>query len=618
MDSNQIRSKYIDFFIKKDHKLIEPAPMVPPDDPTTLFTSSGMQQLVPYLKGEPHPMGKRLVDSQPCFRAEDIDEVGDNRHTTFFEMLGNWSLGDYFKKEQLPWFFEFLTDVVGLSPTKLYVTVFAGDKIAPKDNQSIRLWQDIFKTRKPTRDKMKGFDPQVKIYSYPAQENWWSRAGVPENMPPGEIGGTTSEVFYDFATPHDPVFGKVCHLNCNCGRFLEIGNSVFMEYEKQKDGSFKILPNKNVDFGGGLERITAASQNTQDIFMSDLFSEAIKALENITKSNTNYSQTPKPYRVIVDHLRASVFMIANGIKPTNKQQGYILRRLIRRSMVYSRKLGMIGDEWLSNAIPHVASPYTKTYRQIDKKIPEISETITREVDQFRKTISKGLKEIDKATPAIVDGKFLFNSLATYGLPVELTTELVEEKGIQISPDALKEFKIEYQKHQDLSRTSSTGMFKSGLADKSETTIKLHTSTHLLHKALREIIGDYVRQEGSNITADRLRFDFSHTEPLTDAEIREVEKLINQKIKEDLPIHKTIENKDQALKSGALAFFKETYSDKVSVYTIGRDPKKNWFSKELCTGPHVKSTGEIGGLKLTEQKSIGAGIRRIYAVLDKSS
>jgi alanyl-tRNA synthetase len=619
MNTNEIRTQFIEFFIKRGHAKIPPAPIVPPEDPTTLFTSSGMQQLVPFLKGREHPMGNRLVDSQPCFRAEDIEEIGDNRHTTFFEMLGNWSLGDYFKKEQLPWFFAFLTEEVGLDPKRLYVTVFAGDTNVPRDKESVSIWQEILETKTAAKKGMEGFDPKVKIYTYGADKNWWSRAGVPDNMPPGEIGGPDSEVFFDFGAERkihekSPLKDDSCHLNCECGRFLEIGNSVFMQYEKQKDGRFKPLPNKNVDFGGGLERIAAASQNTPDIFMSDLFSEAVQVLDNITKTNTNYTRTPKPYRIIIDHLRASIFMVSGDIEPSNKQQGYVLRRLIRRAMVYANRLGLSGDEWFSNTMPHLVRPYVKVYQQIDEKIPEISETITKEIDRFRKTIDRGLREINKTNATRIDGKFLFNSLATYGLPVELTSELVEEKGISISQSALEEFKEEYQKHQKLSRAASAGMFKGGLADKSENTIKLHTATHLLHKALREVLGDHVRQEGSHVTAERLRFDFSHQKALTDEEVQKVESLINQKIKENFPVHKTVENKDQALKSGALAFFKETYPKKVSVYTIGKDPNKNWFSKELCGGPHVKETGKIGGVEIFKQQAVGAGIRRVYAKL----
>jgi alanyl-tRNA synthetase len=616
METNQIRSKYIEFFVKKGHKEIPSAPIVPPEDPTTLFTSSGMQQLVPFLKGEPHPIGKRLVDSQPCFRAEDIEEIGDNRHTTFFEMLGNWSLGDYFKAEQLPWVFEFLTKVIGLDSNKLYATVFAGDGQVKTDEESIAILQKLFKTKQPAKEGKKGFDPKIKIYTYAAKENWWSRAGVPENMPPGEIGGPDSEVFYDFGAElkiHEksPFKDSPCHLNCECGRFLEIGNSVFIQYEKQKNTSFKPLPNKNVDFGGGLERIAAASQNTPDMFQSDLFVPVIREIEEISGKKYE-SENKQPMRIIADHLRAATFMLAQGVIPSNKTQGYILRRLIRRSVVKMKKLETPSTTELGKQVYHAVG---KTYKGIylepkTKEFLQAETTLSEEIHKFEKALDRGVKVIKKHP--LIDGKLAFDLLQTFGFPWELTLEMAAERGQKIDK---KQFQKEFRSHQELSRKASAGMFKGGLADKSEATIKLHTTTHLLHKALREVLGDHVRQEGSHVTAERLRFDFSHPKALTDAEIQKIENLINQKIKENLPVHKTIENKDRAFKSGALAFFKETYPDQVSVYTIGKDPKRDWFSKEICGGPHVKSTGEIGAIKITKQQSIGTGLRRLYAELN---
>lgn len=614
MTANQIRKQYLKFFVKHDHKEIPPAPIVPPEDPTTLFTSSGMQRLVPFLKGEPHPMGTRLVDSQPCFRAEDIEEIGDNRHTTFFEMLGNWSLGDYFKNEQLHWFFEFLTEVVGFEKTRLFVTVFEGGGDVPRDEESIKIWQEIFRINTPAQKGIEGFDPTVKIYTYGAKENWWSRVGVPENMPPGEIGGPDSEVFFDFGDKpkiHEdsPYKAQKCHLNCECGRFLEIGNSVFMEYEKQKAGNFKPLPNKNVDFGGGLERIAAASQNTQDIFQSDLFVPVIKKIEEV--SGKKYErENQEPMRIIADHLRAATFMLAQGIIPSNKTQGYVLRRLIRRSVVKMYKLQVASTVEIGKQVFHtIGDTYKGVYLEPDAKEFLQSENIfTEEIRKFEKTLNRGLKVLEKHP--VIDGKLAFDLLQTYGFPWELTLELASERGQKIDKS---QFQKELQAHQELSRQASAGMFKGGLADRSEATIKLHTATHLLHKALREVLGAHVRQEGSHVTAERLRFDFSHPKALSEAEIKKVENLVNQKIKENLPVRKTIENKDEALKSGALAFFKETYPDKVSVYTIGKDVKNDWFSKELCGGPHVGSTGEIGKIKITKIQSIGSGIRRLYAV-----
>ena len=562
MDSREIAESYLSFFKKQGHAVIPPAPLVPPDDPTTLFTSSGMQQLVPYLKGEIHPMGKRLVDAQPCFRAEDIDEVGDNRHTTFFTMLGNWSLGDYFKTEQLAWFWQWLTEELKLPKDRLAVTVFEGNQDVKKDETSAKIWQALGLTKE-------------QIWYYPAQKNWWSRAGEPEKMPAGEIGGPDSEVFFEFTqVKHDPKFGKTCHPNCDCGRWLEIGNSVFMEYEKQADASFKPLPKQNVDFGGGLERLTAASQNQPDIFQTDIFVELIKAdpTENLSDN-----------RLIADHLRASVAMINEGISPGNKKQGYILRRLIRRAAI---KL----------ADPKNLTDFIKYFQPQT----EAAAVLNDEIKKFSTSLAIGKKVLSRAKT--IDEALAFDIFQSYGLPFEVIAAVTQVKLNRAKFEALLE------QHSQKSRTASAGMFKGGLADQSEITTKYHTATHLLQAALRQVLGQHVRQEGSNITADRLRFDFAHPQALSEAEMQRVEELMNAKITANLPVVKTIEAKDTALKSGAMAFFRENYPNKVSVYTIGD------FSKELCGGPHVGSTAAIGGVKLVKQESIGAGKRRIYAVL----
>ena len=617
MNSSQVRQKYLNFFKKRDHAVIPAAPLVPADDPTTLFTGSGMQQLVPYLKGQPHPMGKRLVDSQPSFRAEDIEEVGDNRHTTFFEMLGNWSLGDYFKKEQLPWFFEFLTQEVGLDPRRLYVTVFAGNRSISKDEESIKIWQELFKTKAPAQPGEEGFDPKTKIYLYDAAKNWWSRAGVPVNMPIGEIGGPDSEVFYDFDPDEklkihekSPFTNKQCHINCDCGRFLEIGNSVFMQYEKIEEGLFKPLPKKNVDFGGGLERFVAASENQVDIFKTDLFWPIIEEIEKST-SKKYEGKNKIPMRIIADHLKAAVFMTKGGLEPDNKKQGYVMRRLIRRAVVKMKQLDIVPLKVLPSICQRVIEIYGNLY--FDKQAYEIHPVIGEEIESFERTIHRGTKLLQTGE---IDGRLLFDLYQTYGFPLEISKELLSEWGRPITSKIEKDFENEKQKHQNLSRTASVGMFKGGLADHSETITKLHTATHLLHQALRKVLGDHVHQEGSNITAERLRFDFTHPKALTPEEIKKVEALVNQKIKEDLPVHKTVEDKDKALESGALAFFREKYPDKVSVYTIGKDVKKDWFSKELCGGPHVTSTGKIGGVTIVKEAAVGAGKRRIYAELKK--
>jgi len=576
MTTNEIRQAYLDFFTDKirQHKKFPPAPLVPPDDPTTLFTSSGMQQLVPYLKGELHPMGKRLVDSQPCFRAEDIEEVGDNRHTTFFEMLGNWSLGDYFKQDQLNWLWEFLTKILKLPQEKLHVTLFKGNKHVPKDKDSLDVWKKI------------GL-PESRVHFYPAKYNWWSRAGTPDQMPPGIIGGTTSEVFFEFdSVKHDKKFADKCHPNCECGKFIEIGNSVFMEYEKQPDGSLKPLPKQNVDFGGGLERLAQVVQNQPDIFQIDIFKPIIEEIEK--SCDKKYQGNNKTsMRVIADHLRAAKAMINEGVEPSNKQQGYILRRLIRRSAIKFRQLaGKLDPQALA-------------------KIVKTKPALVEEIKKFQSTLDRGLKEFEKLEPNQLNELNAFDLFQTYGFPFEISEELFREKGQILDK---KKFDQVFEDHKKLSRTASAGMFKGGLEDQSGATKKLHTATHLLHQSLRQILGDHVRQQGSHITAERFRFDFTHPQALTDGQLKKIETLINQQIKKDLKVKKAIVTKDQALKSGALAFFKETYPDKVSVYSIGN------FSKELCGGPHVSSTGEIGGVKITKEESIGAGKRRLYAVL----
>ncbi len=600
MKAQDIRQKYLDFFKSKRHVEIPAAPIVPKDDSTTLFTSSGMQQLVPYLKGQPHPMGRRLVDSQPCFRAEDIEEVGDNRHTTFFEMLGNWSLGDYFKKKQLNWFWQFLIEELALPKDRLHVTVFAGTQDVPKDEEAYQIWRDL------------GVPPD-HIHWYGPEKNWWSRAGAPDNMPPGEIGGPDSEVFYDFGPEfnlhqNSPYQDQPCHVNCDCGRFLEIGNSVFMQYEKQADGSFKPLPNQNVDFGGGLERLAAATQNTPDVFQIDLFQPLLHILERQSRqSYTNTRFTPH-MRIITDHLRAAAFMAGQGVYPANKMQGYVLRRLLRRATLKAKQLGIQDiTSTFTSVIDQVFAIYHHLYFP-QTNLTQVNQIISQEISKFERALNRGLKQFYKHSR--IDAKIAFDLFQTYGFPLELTLELAQDKGQKID---IKEFKQEFQRHQEKSRSASKGLFKGGLADHSQKTIAFHTATHLLHQALRTVLGPHVRQIGSNITPQRLRFDFTHDRQLTPQELKQIETLINQKISEDLPVFHTVEDKDKALASGALAFFNEKYPDKVSVYTIGKDPQKDWFSKELCGGPHVSSTGKIGHVKIKKEEGLGTGKRRLYLV-----
>jgi len=620
MTPDELRQKYLNFFVARGHIIIPSAPLIPINDPSTLFTSSGMQPLVPYLLGETHPQGTRLVDSQKSFRSQDIEEIGDNRHTTFFEMLGNWSLGDYFKSDQLPWFFEFLTSPdtgLGLDPNKLYVSVFEGNDSVPRDDESIQIWQRLFNTKSPAKPGKEGFNSDTKIYTYPAQKNWWSRSGTPDKMPPGEPGGPDSEMFYDFGKElhlhqNSPFKDQQCHINCDCGRFLELGNSVFMQYQQTKKGGIQELPKKNVDYGGGLERILAAINEDPDIFNTGLFLPIIHQLEKISGKNYQDPLYTASFRVIADHIKAAVMLASDGVYPGNKEQGYFSRRLIRRAVRHGNMLG-IDQNFTSDLVPVVANIYKHPYPEVHKQVSHIQQILEEEEKKFRRTLTKGLKEFDKlASQSQISATDLFHLYETYGFPLELSLEEATSRHLQLEADIESKFQDAKKGHASASRTASAGMFKGGLADHSETVTKLHTATHLLHRALRHVLGDHVHQEGSNITVERLRFDFSHPTAITLEQINLIETEINTQIQANLPVTKTIEAKDEALKSGAMAFFKEKYPDKVSVYTIG-DPN-HFYSKEFCGGPHVASTGEIGIVKIKKQEAIGAGKRRIYAVL----
>lgn len=616
MTPNQLRAAYIKFFVDRGHVEIPSASLVPENDPTTLFTSSGMQPLVPYLLGQPHPAGKKLVNSQKSFRSQDIEEVGDNRHTTFFEMLGNWSLGDYFKKEQLQWFFEFLTKEVKLDPNRLFVTVFSGNSAVPHDTESVEIWKTIFSSVKIEAKDVEDAETKGmqdgRIFYYGEKKNWWSRSGVPSAMPAGEPGGPDSEVFYDFGEElhlheNSQFSQQQCHVNCDCGRFMEIGNSVFMQYQKQADGSFKELPQKNVDFGGGFERILAAMDNTIDVFTTDLFRPVLTTIEEI--SHTSYDgEYKRNFRIIADHVRASVMLAADGVVPSNKEQGYVLRRLIRRAVRFGKLLG-IQTPFMSEVAQPVIDHYKTVYTNVGENSVNILSTLQEEEQKFGKTITKGLKELEKLPT--LNGDVAFTLYETYGFPFELTEEIARERGQQVEYGT---FRKAFEKHQALSRTASKGMFKGGLADHSEIVTKYHTATHLLHAALREVLGKHVTQQGSNLTAERLRFDFSHPRPLTEEQKKKVVSIINEKIAAALPVTHQFMKKDEALAQGALAFFQEKYSDTVSVYTIGVDPKNDWYSKELCGGPHVTNTQEIGPVKIIKEESIGSGKRRIYLQL----
>jgi alanyl-tRNA synthetase len=620
MKSNEVRSKFIAFYEKNGHKEIPSAPLVPENDPTTLFTSSGMQPLIPYLLGASHPLGKRLVDSQKSFRAQDIDEVGDNRHTTFFEMLGNWSLGDYFKKEQLPWIFTFLTKELGLDPNRLYVSVFEGTTDVPKDEESIAIWKELFASV--------GIDAKLgeRIFTYPAKKNWWSRSGEPEKMPPGEPGGPDSEVFFDFGIErglHEKSAFKneACHPNCDCGRFMEIANSVFMQYQKQADGSLKELAQKNVDFGGGLERMVAATNDDPDVFRTDLFSRVISEIESFTKKN--YSESEKvtqSMRVIADHLKAAVFMLNGGLRPSNKQQGYVLRRLIRRSVVKMHQLGMTGskEELAKQVYKAIGATYEGVYFDISN--PEFAlseEALLEEIRRFEKALHNGMSVLAKHQ--MITGVVAFDLLQSFGFPWELTYELALDKGQQVDRN---EFQQEFRKHQELSRTAAAGMFKGGLADHSEATTKLHTAHHLLLASLQKIVDPTIKQRGSNITAERLRMDFNFVRKLTPEELKAVEDLVNEQIGKNLAMQRVEMPREDAEKIGAQMEFGHKYPDRVSVYILGLtkgvEPQhatnKDYFSAEFCGGPHVDFTGTLGHFTIQKEESAGAGIRRIYGLL----
>jgi alanyl-tRNA synthetase len=617
MKAKEIRQKYLDFFKLKNHKIIPSASLLPENDPTTLFTGSGMQPMVPYLLGETHPEGTRIVDSQKCFRAGDIDDVGDNRHTTFFEMLGNWSLGDYFKKEQIDWIFEFLTRELNLDPSRLYISVYRGNEKykLKKDEEAVIIWQEKFKSvgidAKTVDNAEKNGMQDGKIFYYPEKENWWSRVGVPENMPEGEPGGPDSEMFWDFGAElklheNSEWKDKPCHPACDCGRFLEIGNNVFMQFIKTKDG-FDELKNKNIDFGGGLERLAVAVNDTPDIFLSDIFESLRNKIETTTgkKYGENENQT-KAFRVIMDHLRGATFLIADGATPSNKDQGYFTRRLIRRAVRFAHDLD-VSFNFTADVANVVIDEYQDYYAELKNKKEIILSKITKEEDKFRKTLKNGLKEFEKKEK--INGKEAFDLYQTYGFPIEMTKELAEEKGIKINE---KEFNKELEKHQELSRTASAGKFKGGLADSGGETAKLHTATHLLNAALRKILGDHVYQKGSNITAERLRFDFTHGEKLTPEEKQQVEELVNKAIQDELPISFEEISVKEAKGKGAIGVFDSKYDQKVKVYKVGEGD--NIFSMEICGGPHVKSTGELGGFKIKKEQSSSAGIRRIKAVL----
>jgi len=602
---NEIREKYLAFFKARGHVIVSSASLVPEGDATTLFTGNGMQPMVPYLLGASHPSGTRIADVQKSFRAEDIAEVGDNRHTTFFEMLGNWSFGDYWKKEQLTWCFEFLTKELGFPKERLWVTCFEGDteKGIPKDTESAEIWKEL------------GI-PEDHIRFYEAK-NWWSRAGAPSEMPEGEPGGPDSEVFYEFTqVAHDAKFGDECHPNCDCGRFLEICNSVFMQYVKIAGGGFQPLPKQNVDFGGGLERIAAASENNPDIFVTDVFIEPIRLLEHMSGKHYVDSRYARSFRIIADHARAVTFILADGVRPSNTERGYVLRRLIRRAALHALKLDFVDKDKEDSALVRCATIYLEKYRQAYPELAgeEMYATVTNglweEERNFAKTLTRGMREFEKiAADGHISGEQAFLLTTTYGFPFEMMAELAHERAIEVD-------EVDFQKlmkeHQGTSRAGAEKKFKGGLADSSEQTTRLHTAHHLLLKSLQMVLGPHVKQRGSNITQERLRIDFSHGEKMTKEQIAEVERIVNEKIAEALPVVCTEMAREEAEQLGAEHEFGAKYTERVSVYSVGQPD--NVFSIEFCGGPHVANTGGLGTFKILKEEAVAAGIRRIKATL----
>lgn len=641
MNAQDIRNAYLSFFEERGHTRIPRALLVPQNDPTTLFTGSGMQPLIPYLLGETHQAGSRLTDSQTCLRAQDIEEIGDNRHTTFFEMLGNWSLGDYFKAEQLPWFFEFLTGVVGLDPSRIYVTCFMGDEAngIPRDTESAAIWKRLFEAKGLSTGEVDmgseengylvGMPDGARIFFYDASKNWWCRAGKIGQMPAGEPGGPDSEVFYEFAhIQHDPKYGEKCHPNCDCGRYIEIGNSVFMEYLKTESG-FEKLPKQNVDFGGGLERIAAAAIDSPDVFKISLMQPIITKLEEI--SGKNYDSHTESMRVIADHLRAATFLAVDGIVPSNKEQGYVMRRLVRRAIRFAFELG-VEQNFMEAIVPVIADLYVNDYPEVAANRDKVIEVLVKEEKAFRQTLRKGLQIFEKKaagykTPVTypveygagkMTGDDIFQLYDTYGFPVELSVEEAFKRGIELG-DWQKEFDAKMTEQRQRSQTAAKGTFKGGLGGQTLIHKKYHTATHLMYQALRNVLGDHVVQRGSNITEERLRFDFSHPEKVTPEQLKQVEDIVNEQIGKDLkvsfaeyPTKVAIEEK------GALGQFGDRYGETVKVYKMIADGEDKPFSFEICGGPHVEHTLQLfedgKRFKIVKEEASSAGVRRIKAIL----
>lgn len=653
MTAQEIRNAYLMFYEERQHVVIPRAPIVLQDDPTTLFTGSGMQPMIPYLLGEEHPMGKRIVDSQTCLRAQDIEDIGDNRHTTFFEMLGNWSLGDYFKKEQLPWMYEFLLDVVELDINKIYATCFIGDERfdLPKDTESADLLIQIFKDRgidAQTADigsdedgYTRGIKPGERIFYYDGYNNWWWRGKGVAEMVDGEPGGPCSEIFYRFddsehTDDEKQQFGEMCHPACDCGRFMEIGNNVFMEYIRRGEG-FEKLPSRNVDQGSGLERIAAAAIDSPDVFRISVMWPIIEKLQTLSKKK--YEDHTESMRVIADHLRAATFLAVDGCVPSNKEQGYVMRRLLRRAVRYSFELG-VEQNFLQEIVPVIADLYHDDFPEVAERRDEVILVLVKEEKVFKQTLRKGLKEFEKMAgvrfseiydtnsptedPARVEkpllgGEDLFKLYDTYGFPKELSIEEARKRNFRISKLADDDFEALMQEQRLRSQTAAKGTFKGGLGGQTLQHKKYHTATHLMYQALRDVLGDHVVQHGSNITEERLRFDFSHPEKVTPEQIKQVEDIVNEQITKDLKVSFSEYPTPEATGPlGALGQFGDRYGDTVKVYKMIADDAEKPFSFEICGGPHVDHTLQLSEegkrFKIIKEESSSAGIRRIKAVL----
>jgi alanyl-tRNA synthetase len=628
MTAQEIRKAYLDFFVAKEHKVIPRAQLVPYNDPSTLFTGSGMQPMIPYLLGATHPEGKRLANSQVCLRAQDIDDIGDDKHTTIFEMLGNWSLGDYFKTQQIAWIAEFMFDVVGLDPHKIYVSCYIGNEEyqIPRDEQAIELWQEEFKKRgveakvvelgaaeNGDKSGMQG----GRIFLYDGKENWWSRNGDEKGTLVGDPCGPDSEMFYDFGEEfHDEAkYGKA-HPASDSPRFFEIGNNVFMGYKKVAEGKFEPLEAPNIDHGSGLERIAAASLGNPDVFQISLMKPIITKLESI--SGKNYESNTESMRVITDHLRAATFLAVDCVTPSNKEQGYVMRRLLRRAIRFAFDLG-IEQNFLAEIVPVITNLYKDDFPEVAENYSKVIEVLIKEEKVFRQTLRKGLNEFNKLVDKQLNGDVIFKLYDTYGFPVELSKEEAFKKDIDLTKNVDQEFEKLMAEQRSRSQTASKGTFKGGLGGQTLQHKKYHTATHLMYQALRDVLGDHVVQRGSNITEERLRFDFSHPEKMTPEQLQKVEDIVNEQIKKDLKVSfEEYPTKVAIEEKGALGQFGDRYGDVVKVYKMIADNEDKPFSFEICGGPHVDHTAQLseGGksFKIIKEESSSAGIRRIKAVL----